>query len=137
MKHVRPYWYDNKHVIAQRGPTVCPYCESQSTGDAECDSAGWIECPIQNTPPRFICLGCCEDIYSTCASENFESHPFLGLVEDAAKKENITVAEYRVECLRQQLKAAEERRNREGTSKYDERAKNLTQLLKSLIETDN
>lgn len=131
MKHVRPYTLDYDTVVAESGRTVCPYCESQSTDDPQND-IGWVECPIRHTPRRLICLGCCEDIYSTCAADDFESHPYYDIVADAAVKEGISVDEFRYECLRQQLRAAQERREREATTKYDERAARLKQLLETL-----
>ncbi|GIW98764.1 MAG: hypothetical protein KatS3mg111_2097 [Pirellulaceae bacterium] len=131
MRHIRPYMLDYDTVVAEFGRVTCPYCESQSTDDRESD-IGWVECPISHTPRRVICLGCCEDIYSACAADDFESHPYYNIVEAAAAKEGITVNKFRYECLQQQLRSAQERREKEATTKYDERAARLRRLVEKL-----
>ncbi len=134
MKHIRPYMFDYDTVVAEFGQIICPYCQVQSTNAPESD-IGWVECPIPHTPRRLICLGCCEDIYSTCAADDFESHPYYDIVADAAAKEGISVSKFRYECLRQQLRSAQERRGREQTTKYDERAARLKRLMEMLSAT--
>ena len=128
MKHVRPYSICGDQLLANQGLTVCPYCESQSTDDLTGD-IGWVEGPILHKPPRFICLGCCEDIYSTCAADDFDGYPYHSIVEQAAEKEGTTVAQFRSECLKQQIRVAKERATREKTDKYNERVRRLEMLL--------
>lgn len=132
MKHVRPYPIDGDRLLNEQGPTVCPYCKSQSTSDLGAD-IGWVEGPIKHTPPRFICVGCCEDIYSTCAADDFEKHPYYSLVQEASAIEGITVTQFRYECLKQQIHIAQQRTACEKTDKYIKRAMRLKQLLRRIV----
>ena len=122
MKHIRPY----PQVVGASTWACCPYCGARS------DDICWVEGPIQHGRHRLICVGCCEDIYSTCASEDFETHPYYQIVVEAAKREDMSVREYRMACLQQQIASAHERRKREGISKYDERAIRLQALLDAI-----
>lgn len=134
MKHIRPPKSDYDAVVREFGQITCPYCESQSTRDPEAD-IGWVECPIPHVPRRLICLGCCEDIYSTCAADDFESHPYYDIVRDAAMKEGLTVEAFRRECLKQQIQSAHQRKLEENTTKYDERAERLERLFEEVFPT--
>ena len=86
VQHIRPYSISAEAVFQLLGQTVCPYCGKHVADDLAKD-IGWIEGPIIRIPPRFICLGCCEDIYSTCAADDFATHPYRDIVVDAARIE--------------------------------------------------
>lgn len=133
MLHVRPYPISSAKIIDNFGYVLCDYCRSESTDDTD---ATWIVCPISHSPPKFICLGCCEDIYSACAADNFAEHPFFQVVEDAAAKEELSVNEFRQQCLRQQLNAASERQSREQSDKYSRRAQRLKAIIQKLEVTE-
>jgi hypothetical protein len=88
---------------------------------------------VESTPQRFMCLGCCEDIHSTCASVNFDDHPYRDIVADAARSESLTVSEFRALCLRQQIKAGKQRIEQErDTNRYRERLARLESLSAGL-----
>ena len=132
MKHVRPPILTKRTVIEDIGVTTCPYCKSESTQENSID-VGWVEGPVSSSPTKYICLGCCEDIYSTCADGSFYSHPYFDIVVDAASVEGISVEEFRLSCLRQQLHFAKQRASNELGEKYVHRIKYLNQLLDSLL----
>lgn len=104
MKHIRPYPVSAQDVIDVLGSNwICPYCKSETpvVGD---DDIPWVPVPIESTPQRYMCLGCCEDIHSTCATDDLDDHPYNDVVGDAAKSEGLSVSEFRVLCLRQQIR---------------------------------
>jgi len=67
----------------------------------------WSHTPLRQSEPRYICEGCAQDIYGTCNWENFYDNPYHDLVEEAAKKEGLTVLEFRVICLLHQIEIYE------------------------------
>ncbi len=133
MKHVRPYPVYASTVIDALGCNwVCPYCNSESPIKGD-DDITWVPVPVESYPQRYMCLGCCEDIYSTCASDDFDGHPYNDIVADAAKSEGISVSEYRMSCLQQQIEAAKLRIAKEqDVDRYGERLARLESLLLSL-----
>lgn len=80
-----------------------------------------------------MCLGCCEDIHSTCASDDFESHPYKDIVDEAARDEGYTVDEFRKLCLQQQIAAGKQRLEQEhDAARYSKRLMRLEVLLADL-----
>ena len=76
---------------------TCPFCLVESTKN-EIDIK-WVETPLIKKSPRYICLGCCIDIYSTCISSQFENHPYKDIVADSAKIAGRDIKEFRRICL--------------------------------------
>ncbi len=52
---------------------------------------------------KWICLGCLEDIYSTCLAADYMNHPYRDLVLSAAKQDSMEERAYRLACLQHQL----------------------------------
>ena len=88
---------------------LCPFCGAQSTSDKGDADTGWIETPLRQSGTKWICLGCCVDIYSTCLSADFDDHPYRGIVEQAARHESLGVARARRICLEHQRRVIEQR----------------------------
>jgi len=133
MRHVRPTIISAAEVSRQLARFyTCPFCGVESTSSVGNGDIGWVVTPLRRTGPRFICLGCCEDIYSTCASDSFADHPYRDIVEDAARKENCEPDEFRRICIQHQLEIIEERKQWEPHPEYDERQRSLKQLLQEL-----
>jgi hypothetical protein len=89
----------------------CPYCKAQTTamkGGEDGEDTGWVRTPLRQSEPRWICLGCCIDIYSTCISSKFESHPYLDIVEEVARVEKLSVKVARRVALEHQREIADE-----------------------------
>ncbi len=133
MKHIRPYPVSGPKVIDILGGSwVCPYCKSESPIEGD-DDITWVPVPVESSPQRYMCLGCCEDIHSTCASDDFDGHPYNDIVTDAAKSEGLSVSEFRMLCLRQQIKAAKQRIEQEqDVDRYGERLARLESLFAGL-----
>lgn len=133
MRHVRPPIISAEVVHGRVGRNwTCPFCNSESTASAGNDDIGWIETPLRKREPRFICLGCCEDIYSTCATDSFTDHPYRDIVEQAAAREGYDVNVFRKICVEHQLQVIRERKQHESHPEYDERERHLTRLLQEL-----
>lgn len=81
---------------------ICPYCHAQSVTDND-TSIGWVTCPMRPYPYRWICLGCFEDIYSTCLAVDYMAHPYRDIVQSAAKLDGLDEKSYRQKCLQHQL----------------------------------
>ena len=130
MQHIRPYPVPGRDIVQLVGENWhCPYCHSESPTQND-DDIGWVPIPIESSPQRYMCLGCCEDIHSTCASDDFDSHPYKGIVEEAAKHEGYTVNEFRIICLQHQLRSGRERLQKEqDVARYNDRLKRLELLL--------
>jgi hypothetical protein len=133
MKHIRPYPISGPEVIDALGSDwVCPYCRSESPVGGD-DDITWVPVPVESSPQRYMCLGCCEDIHSTCASDDFDDHPYNDIVSGAAKCESLTVSEFRALCLRQQIEAGKQRIERErDIERYGERLARLESLFAGL-----
>jgi hypothetical protein len=133
MQHIRPYPVAARIVIDSLGKAwVCPYCKAEKPVDGD-DDITWVPVPIETIPQRYMCLGCCEDIHSTCASDNFEDNPYFGIVADAAKSERMSISPFRVLCLQQQISAGKQRIEKEqNVEKYFERLARLESLIKGL-----
>lgn len=129
MEHIRPYPVSGTEVIAVLGGEwLCPYCKSESPTVGEEDIT-WVPVPIHSSPKRFMCLGCCDDIYSTCASVDFDDHPYKILVAAAAESEGLSVNEFRLLCLRQQIDAGRMRITQEhDAERYRARLARLESL---------
>ena len=82
----------------------CPYCKAERTNCGV--DIGWVISPLRQSEPRWICLGCCIDIYSTCLKDEFQNHPYYDLVEDIAKLEGLNVSELRKIALIHQFEIA-------------------------------
>jgi len=82
---------------------TCPWCRAESTHENRPEYGGWVYTPLRRHEPRFICLGCCDDIYSTCARPDFESHPYYDYVAEAAEIEGMDVSVFRLLCIRHQV----------------------------------
>ncbi len=130
MQHIRPYPVSGHEVINYLGKDwICPYCKSESPATGK-DDIGWIPTPLHLSSKKYICLGCCEDIYSTCASDNFDLHPYKNIVIDAAQHEGCSVNEFRVQCIRQQIVSGKDRIEQEqDTGRYKDRLTKLESLL--------
>ncbi len=130
MQHVRPYPVPGTEIIILLGSDwVCPYCRSETPAEGD-DDITWVPVPVKSMPQRYMCLGCREDIHSTCAADGFDEHPYNDIVAAAAKAEGITVVEYRELCLGQQIESAKERIEREyDVERYGTRLKRLELLL--------
>lgn len=80
---------------------TCPYCHVQSVQD-EADT-GWAFCPMRPDSSKWICLGCLDEIYATCISNDYMNHACRDLVKSAAKKDGLDENSYRLLCLKNQL----------------------------------
>jgi len=130
MKHIRPYPISGPDVAKILGRNwVCPYCNSETTVEGD-DDITWVPIPVASSPQRFMCLGCCEDIHSTCASDDFDSNPYEDIVAEAAAHEGLSMSEFRRLCLQQQIDSAKLRIEREhDNQRYSERLARLESLL--------
>ena len=132
MKHIRPHIVTAQKVISHLGKGwICPYCKCETPVSGD-DDITWVPVPIESSPQRYMCLGCCEDIHSTCATDDFENHPYKDIVADAAQSEGFSVIEFRLLCLRQQINAGELRCELEQSG---ERYRKRLARLKSLVDS--
>jgi hypothetical protein len=81
---------------------TCPYCHAQSVRETDVDT-GWVVCLMRSLSAQWICLGCFEDIYSTCLSIDYVNHPYRDIVQNAAKLDGLDEKTYRLACLKHQL----------------------------------
>lgn len=131
MKHIRPVRRDGKFVYAESRQQRCPYCKSQSTLDF--DDIGWVPGPVNSQ--SYICLGCCEDIYSVCASDEYNTNPYRDLVDEAARVEGVSTRDFRIKCIEQQIDAGHERVAAGETEDFKQRISRLVRLLNELKRT--
>ena len=131
MRHIRPLKRDGRSVFAETRQLLCPYCHSQGTLDDT--DIGWVPGPVN--PDNYICLGCCEDIYSVCASDEFDTNPFHELVEIAARVEGISTIEFRKRCVEQQISAGYERLTADDTEDVQKRINQLVVILNTVKRT--
>jgi len=54
-------------------------------------------------------VGCCIDVYSTCLSDEFDDHPYYGVVAEIAAKYGYSIDEVREVCLIHQRQLSEGR----------------------------
>lgn len=133
MLHVRPDIISAQEVSRQVGREwQCPFCNSETTSSVGEQDIGWVSTPLRRKEPRFICLGCCEDIYSTCASPDYDTHGYRGVVQDAAKHEGVGEKEFRRLCIEHQHQIIRERQAREPHPEYEYRQQHLSKLLAEL-----
>jgi len=124
MYHVRPGHMEAPAVRTVVGFDVtCPFCRVESTACTNYD-IGWVRSPLAPPEAPFLCLGCCEDLYSACAAADFEHHPYRKLVAQAAQATNISIKEFRRRCLIHQLETA-----KRELEKFYGRKQYLTRLL--------
>jgi hypothetical protein len=74
-------------------------------------------------------LGCCIDIYTTCLCEDFDHHPFQGIVAEAAKLAGMNLAEFRYRCLKHQLEVARVRFCESEDARYREAVDRIQRLI--------
>lgn len=99
---IRPEIINAAEVTAKIGADYnCPYC-TQSTREED-EDIGWGYCPMRPGIEKWICLGCIEDIYSTCLSLDYLSHAYRDIVQNAARQDGIDELTYRLLCLKEQL----------------------------------
>lgn len=84
--------------IDSRGRYRCPLCDVQTTAD-EVD-AGWVFCPMLEDRP--ICLGCCLDYQNVARLEDYDTHPYRTLFDEASAKTGKKAGELRKICLSHQ-----------------------------------
>jgi hypothetical protein len=111
---------------------TCPWCKAESTHANESEYRGWAHTALRRFEPRFICLGCCDEVYSTCAAENFETHPFQDLVAEVAAQEGCDVTTFRRLCILEQLEIISVRSESGERAKYERRKQHLTRILAQL-----
>ena len=88
-------------TIKMGGEYKCPYCTQTTRNEDE--DIGWGFCPMRTGDAKWICLGCIEDIYSTCLSQDYMGHAYRDIVQNAAQLEGVDEITYRLRCLREQL----------------------------------
>ena len=129
MKHIRPRFVSGESVVATLGrPWTCPWCRSETTASDTAEDIGWVETPLRQSSPPYVCLGCCEDIYSTCVASDFKSHPYHDIVVDAAAVEGVSVQAFRRTCVEHQLELLTQRGEME-VSNYSARLAVITAAL--------
>lgn len=102
--HVRPLRITTDAARAIAGSKyICPFCSAESTLPYSEYDIGWVNTPLLKSSPQLICLGCCEDIYSTCAAVDLLQHPYRHIVEKAARVAGRELNDFRDVCLRHQL----------------------------------
>jgi hypothetical protein len=128
MDHIIPTSISGKELkrICKKNYT-CPFCLVESTKSIV--DIKWIETPLVKKKPKYICLGCCIDIYSTCMSTEFMAHPYKDIVEDAAQKVDLDMMVFRKICLEHQKKIIIERIDGKGGTHYNELLKKIDVLL--------
>lgn len=131
MDHIRPLKRNGHDVYSRTHQTNCPYCNTQSTLDEE--DIGWVPGPVLSR--WYICLGCCEDIYSVCASDEYDTHNYREIVEEAAKVEGISPLEFRIKCIEQQIEAGQDRLKYSSNKDIQRRLHRLMSLLDKLKKT--
>jgi hypothetical protein len=107
---------------------LCPYCRSQSTTARGAEDTTWVETPLRMSGPKWICLGCCIDIYSTCLSEYFDEHPYKSLVDEVASLEKLKTSNIRDICLKHQSEIASRRLVETGDARYGEVIQRIQRL---------
>lgn len=99
---IRPELMTSAEVTAKMGAAYkCPYC-TQSTRLVD-EDIGWGVCPMRRGAAKWICLGCIEDIYSTCLSPEYLTHPYRDIVQNAAREDSLDENTYRLRCLKEQF----------------------------------
>jgi len=133
MRHVRPPKLSAARVFEKLGyHWTCPYCKAETTDVLSEKDIGWARVTVRQEGPMYICLGCCEDIYSTCAADDFDGHPYRDIVADAAALEGLSVGDFRRLCISDQLRSIALRSQTEGSEKYADRRMYLTRLFKAI-----
>ena len=74
--------------------------------------------PPATSSPKWICLGCCIDIYSTFLDDDFGENPFNDIVREVAKRENLEIDEARSLCLKHQSELADRKYKETGDVRY-------------------
>ena len=134
MLHVRPNIISAQEVSRLVGHEwICPFCAAENTKSVGDDDIGWVATPLRRNKPSFICLGCCEDIYSTCASPDYDTHAYRGIVQDVAKQEGLSEIQCRRLCIEHQLRIIAERCQRELHPEYEYRHQHLQNILSSAL----
>jgi hypothetical protein len=129
INHVRPDTLSDLDVRKAIGADWrCPFCEAESTDEGRDTYKGWVMSPLAPPGPPYICLGCCEDIHSTCASTDFSAHPYRTIVEEAAATSGVSLRQFVVNCLSHQLQIIAMRRAEEHPD-YERRARFLQGLF--------
>jgi hypothetical protein len=119
LRYVLPDRFSAEHVESTCGKTiVCPFCRSQSTESKGKEDTTWVETPLRTSSPKWICLGCCIDIYSTSLDDDFDENPFNDIVCEVAKRENLGIDEARSICLKHQSELADRKYKETGDARY-------------------
>lgn len=108
---------------------TCPYCNAQSTRARGASDTGWVQTPLRQTSPPWICLGCCIDIYSACLSTDFAEHPYRDFLEAIGRREGLTLDSLRTICLEHQLRLATSRAEHAPDDRYESPRQRLRLLL--------
>jgi hypothetical protein len=108
---VRPIWYTTPasihgdELFRKLGREwTCPYCKAEHAKADGATDIGWVETSLRTQSPRYICSGCAHDIYGTCAEDDFDSHPYKGIVQEAASIERISGEDFRKVCVEDQVR---------------------------------
>ncbi len=115
-KETNPFWMipdkmpDEDLRILLATEWRCPYCKVTD--------GPWVQTPLRQTEPNWICEGCCIDIYSTCLDREFNDNPYREIVAEAAQLEGISLLEARRICLEHQLSLIKERRPKNDFGPY-------------------
>ena len=132
-RYIVPNRFTAQHVESDvGGEYICPFCQAQSTIAKGTADTTWIEMPFLKSYPKWVCLGCCIDIYSTCLSDRFEEDPYREIVEDAAKLAGYELDAFRRACLEHQLEIAQCRFARSRNRCYKKVMQRIRQLVDSL-----
>ena len=83
------------------GHYVCPLCKASHTGEGH--NVEWVEFSTPNGRSATVCLGCCIDIFNTCRRSDFDSHPYLDIVQRAADYFRTPIQDFRRHCLQKQV----------------------------------
>lgn len=133
IRYVLPQRFSAEEVERMLARTwICPFCRAQSTAARNELDTGWVETPLRQTSPKWICLGCCIDIYATCLSRDFNEHPYREIVGQVAAQESLEVTEARRICLDHQLRILEERSPSSEHGRYTEVYHQIHDLLADL-----
>lgn len=89
------------------GEFVCPYCRLETTRSR--NDIGWVESPLRTGAVKWICRGCCIEIYNASLAENFPQHLYFDFAKEVARLEGKGVNEIRRLALEHQKSLIENR----------------------------
>jgi len=136
---VRSIWYMTPPSIhgdvvfrILRGEWTCPWCQAETAKEDGANDIGWVETPLRSRSPRYICDGCAIDVYSTCARDDFETHPYKDIVREVAAMEGIPLDVFRRICVQDQVEIINSQLQKADSPDVQRRRNYLLALLKHL-----